>query len=576
MDRVFTPFASRRSVVHSLNGIVACTQPLAAVAGQNILRQGGNAADAAVAIAACLNVTEPWSTGIGGDMFCLFYNGKTKKIQALNGSGRAPASITLEEVRRKLNLSETEEGSIPLTSVFAVTTPGAAAGWVDTVEKFGSGKLSLRQILDPAIVLAEKGFPASEISSHYWRANEGFLRKASPNFREMLKEDVAAEEGVRAPLPGEIMRIPTLANTFRRLASHGKKGFYDGPVAEATAQIMHELGGYLTLEDLQYHAAKGSQEGSPISLRFTTASHSVDVWEHAPNGQGIIALMTLGIIQQLQESGQIPPLTETTFPHNSAEYLHLLIESLRIAFADGTWWIADPDHSPTPDLLSSSYLASRANLFDPFHASPIIHHGNRSPALNSCDTVYFAVTDAAGNAISFINSTYHGFGSAIIPPNCGFTIQSRGANFSLTRGHPNVLAPRKRPYHTIIPAMTTHAQDGSLHSVFGVMGAFMQPQGHVQVLLNQLVFGMNPQVALDAPRICVGVGSSSSEATQVYIEEGIAQETIDGLVQRGHNITVLTGWDRDIFGRGQIIRRQGDVHSAGSDGRGDGMAVPVD
>ncbi|KAL1966771.1 hypothetical protein VTN77DRAFT_3968 [Rasamsonia byssochlamydoides] len=586
----FFSVPSRRSVVHSTNGIVACTQPLAAAAGQRILREGGNAADAAVAVAAALNVTEPASTGIGGDMFCLFYNAKTRKIHALNGSGRYAANATLADIRRDLKLEPNQVGTIPKRSVLAATTPGAAAGWVDTVEKFGSGKLSLEQILMPAIELAEEGFPVSEISSQLWNNNEKAIREASPNFREMLKDDPKAQDGVRAPQPGEIMRNPTLARTFRTLAAEGKKGFYEGRIAEAIVKVVQDLGGYLTLDDLKYHAETGSQEVDAISLKFhgqgvgkkqglDESEQGVEVWEHPPNGQGIVALMALGILEELERAGKIPCFTEAQ--HNSAEYLHAVIESLRIAFADANWWVTDPDVKKVPaqELISRPYLAERAKLFDPNKAADLLDHG--SPAHNHSDTVYFAVTDKEGNGMSFINSNYYSFGTCIIPEGCGFTLQNRGANFSLQEGHPNVLAPRKRPYHTIIPAMITNL-DGSLHSVYGVMGGFMQPQGHVQVLLNMLAFNYNPQAALDAPRICIAAGTPGVGQTvdgTIYVEEGISEEAVEGLRKRGHKVEVLTGFKRGTFGRGQVIRCHYDdgklVYSAGSDPRGDGMAIPL-
>ncbi|KAA8649828.1 hypothetical protein EYZ11_004153 [Aspergillus tanneri] len=588
----FAPFASRRSTVHSTNGIVSCTQPLAAAAGQRILMEGGNAADAAVAVAAALNMTEPSSTGIGGDMFCLFYDAKTKKVHSLNGSGRYAANATLEKVRKDLNLSPGEAGEIPMTSPLATTTPGAAAGWVDTIERFGSGKLSLEQILLPAIELGEEGFPVSELSSHFWHEGEDLLRKASPNAHEMLKPDPTAANGFRSPLPGEIMKNPPLARTFRTLAAEGKKGFYEGRVAEELVKVVQGLGGYLTLDDLKYHAETGSQNTEAISLKFTgqdimgkqahgtegRANQGVEIWEHPPNGQGIVALMALGILEELERTGKIPKFTEAQ--HNSAEYLHAVIESLRIAFADASWWVADPDEEkvPTKELISQTYLVERAKLFNADKASDIIDHG--SPAHNHCDTVYFAVTDKEGNGISFINSNYAGFGTGIIPKGCGFTLQNRGANFALIPGHSNALAPRKRPYHTIIPAMVTNVSDGSLHSVYGVMGGFMQPQGHVQVLLNMLAFNYHPQAALDSPRICVSaVQAGLSPDRTVYVEEGISEQAITGLRQLGHKIEVLTGWKRGMFGRGQIIRCHYDdgklIYSAGSDPRGDGMAVPV-
>ncbi|CBF81462.1 hypothetical protein AN5658.2 [Aspergillus nidulans FGSC A4] len=590
----FAPFASRRSTVHSTKGIVTCTQPLAAAAGQKILSQGGNAADAAVAVAAALNVTEPSSTGIGGDMFCLYYDAATKKIHSLNGSGRYPGAATLEKIRADLQAKPDEAGGIPMHSPLAVTVPGAAAGWVDTVEKFGSGKLSLEQILSPAIELAEEGFAVSELASYFWHESESLLRKASPNSHEMLKADPEAQDGYRSPLPGEILKNPTMAQTFRSLAANGKKGFYEGRVAQEIVNVIQSLGGYMTLDDLKAHAETGSQETEAISLKFSgqnitdkqtagtdgETNQGVEIWEHPPNGQGIVALMALGILQELEKTGKIPSFTEKQ--HNSAEYLHAIIESLRIAFADASWFVTDPDTTPVPtkELLSPSYLAERAKIFNPSAASDILDHG--SPAHNHCDTVYFAVTDGAGNGISFINSNYAGFGSGIIPKGCGFTLQNRGANFSLSPNHPNVLAPGKRPYHTIIPAMITNASDGSLHSVYGVMGGFMQPQGHVQVLLNMLAFGYHPQAALDAPRICIAAGNpelGKQLDRTVYVEEGISEDAVEGLRKLGHQVKVLKGWERGMFGRGQIVRCHYDggklVYSAGSDLRGDGMAVPI-
>jgi gamma-glutamyltranspeptidase / glutathione hydrolase len=263
-------------------------------------------------------------------------------------------------------------------------------------------------------------------------------------------------------------------------------------------------------------------------------------------------------------------------------YLHAVIESLRIAFADANWYVTDPDVEsvPTKSMLSSSYLATRASLFNPTQASTSLPHG--SPAHQHCDTVYFAVTDQWGNGASFINSLYGGFGSATIPKHTGFTLQNRGAGFSLLDGHPNVLKPNKRPYHTIIPSMLTNPIDNSLHTVYGVMGGFMQPQGHVQVLLNMLVFKFNPQAALDAPRVCIGAGTPEQGKvldSVVYIEEGVREEVVDALKKLGHQVQVLKGWKRGIFGRGQVIRVHHEdgrvVYSAGSDPRGDGMAVPA-
>lgn len=415
----------------------------------------------------------------------------------------------------------------------------------------------------------------------------------------MLRSDSKAPDGKRAPLPGELFENPTLANTFRQLAKHGKKGFYEGPVAAAVVQVVQDLGGHLSLQDLKDHADLGSGEAEAISLQFngqntarvrtravdgrlgeSEETQGVEIWEHSPNGQGIVALMALGILEELERTGKVRTFAEKD--HNCAEYLHAVIESLRIAFADATWWVTDPDieHVPTQDLISRPYLAERAKLFDPKKASVILHHG--SPAHNHCDTVYFAVTDKYGNGISFINSNYGGFGTCIIPKGCGFPLQNRGASFSLSAGHPNVLAPQKRPYHTIIPAMITNPSDHSLHTVYGVMGGFMQPQGHIQVLLNILAFKYNPQSALDAPRFCIEAGTPDQGRVldrTVYLEEGIDETVARQLQALGHEIQVIRGYQRSIFGRGQVIRCHMEegrhVYSAGSDPRGDGAAFPV-
>ncbi|PYH47034.1 gamma-glutamyltransferase family protein [Aspergillus saccharolyticus JOP 1030-1] len=557
--------------------MIACSQPLAARAGQQILSDGGNAADAAIAVAASLNVTEPGSTGIGGDMFCLFYDSKTRKVHGLNGSGRSPMSLTLDKARKRLAIPRNKPGQIPLNSVLAVTTPGAASGWVDTVERFGSGNLSLAQILKPAISLADQGFPVSEISARLWQENEKSLKEASPNYRELLKASPGPDDSVRAPVAGEITTNHGLAQTFRTLALQGKDGFYRGHVADAIVEAVRERGGYLTHDDLSHHADVGSTATDPISVRF---DNSVEIWEHPPNGQGLVALMALKLLEELERTNKIPPLSG--LGHNSADYIHTLVEVLRISFADASWWIGDPTYSATPNLLSDSYIKERARHFSLSTPSGILLHG--SPALNSCDTVYFAVVDSNGNAASVVNSNYHGFGTGIIPRGCGFTLQSRGANFSLSPDHPNVLAPGKRPYHTIIPAIATNADDRTLHTVFGIMGGFMQPQGHVQLLKNMLVFGMNSQQALDAPRVCIGAMGHEKLAglkeRTVYVEEGVDSHIVDELRRRGHMVEVVCEWDRELFGRGQIIRavhgeQSQPVLEAGSDFRADGMAVPV-
>ncbi|KAK6359074.1 hypothetical protein TWF696_000242 [Orbilia brochopaga] len=561
-------FQSRRSVVHSSKGIVASTSPLACQAGIRILEKGGNAADAAVAVAAALNVTEPTSTGIGGDAFLLFWNNSTKKITALNGSGRSPAALTRQLV---VDTEGVETGKLPWRSIHAVNVPGAAAAWVDTVEKLGSGKVSLEEVLAPAIELAENGYPVTEVTAEMWAAGAAWLLKASPNGAEMLVPSSKEGGKPHAPAAGEIMIMKNLAETFRTLGREGKKGFYEGRIAEEIVKVVQARGGVLTLEDLKRHGEIGAEAVEPISMSVERLG--VELWECPPNGQGIVALMALGILEALEKAKVIPKLEE--LGHNSAEYLHALVEALRIAFADASWYVTDPTmlKVKTSQLLDKAYLAERAKLFDPTKAAKNLHHG--SPAMSSSDTVYFCVTDKDGNGCSFINSNFSGFGSSIVPYGCGFTLHNRGANFHLDEGHPNVVAGDKRSYHTIIPAMVT--QNGELHTVYGVMGGYMQPQGHVQVLLNMLAFKYSPQVALDAPRFCLG-GMVLDQS--LMLEEGISAETAEALTKMGHTgVRIVKGFERELFGRGQAIQVHSDkglrVYSAGSDMRGDGHAVPL-
>lgn len=559
-DPHFVRFSSRRSVVYSTGGMVASSEPLASEAGAAILRKGGNAADAAVATAAALNVTEPCSTGIGGDMFCLYYDAKTKKVSGLNGSGRSPAALTLDACRK----AGIKGRDIPLKSALSVTVPGSAAGLCDTVSTFGSGKLSMEQILAPAIKLAEDGFPVSEITAFSWNRSENLLKTQSPNGNEMLA-------GGKAPKVGEIMQNPTLAETFRTVAREGKNGFYKGRIAQAIVDVLKPLGGCMTLEDLAAHTSTPIE---PITFTY----HGVTLHECPPNGQGLTALMALGILESLERSGKIDKWEK--WHQNSPEYLHALIESLRIAFADTRYYVTDPDveHVPVKEMLSKDYLDKRAALFSPDKANAELKRG--SP-VNSSDTTYFSVTDKDGNACSFIISNYAGFGTGIIPKGCGFTLQNRGSNFNLEENHPNMVKPNKRPYHTIIPAMATKGDE--LYLNYGVMGGFMQPQGHVQVLMNLMHFGLNPQTALDAPRICIGAGMPDVGDvidSTVYIEHGIDTETIEKLRKMGHAVEELKGFERGMFGRGQVIERIIDsrtgkrVWAAGSDLRADGQAVP--
>lgn len=535
------PYATR-SPVFGRNGMVATSQPLAVAAGLQILERGGNAADAAIATAAALNVTEPTSTGLGGDCFALFYEARTRRVYALNGSGRAPAALTLERLQK-----EGFGDSLPPFHPYTITVPGACAGWCDLLERHGT--LPLSEVLAPAIHLAEEGFPVAPVTAHFWQRAEKQLLQAL-NGRELLID------GQRAPRPGEIFRNPGLAKTLRRIAEGGKKAFYEGEIAEAIVAAVQQAGGCLSLEDLAEHTSTWDE---PISIRYK----DYRLWECPPNGQGLTALLALGILEGFELPSD--PL--------SPERLHLEIEALRLAFADARYFIADPRVAEVPlgSLLDPSYLARRRALIAPKRSNPHLPHGIPYPA---SDTVYLTVVDRWGNACSFINSNYMGFGTGIVPRGWGFTLQNRGHNFNLQPDHPNALAPRKRPYHTIIPALITHADDDCLFASFGVMGGFMQPQGHVQVFLALIENRMDPQEALDLPRFCLEEGTAGS---RVALESGIPPSTLQTLREWGHEVRPVEGWERALFGRGQVIlrERQSGVLIGGSDRRADGCAMAI-
>jgi gamma-glutamyltranspeptidase/glutathione hydrolase len=540
MDYIFT---SRRSPVAGRRGMVATSQPLAVAAGLEVLARGGNAADAAVATAAALNVTEPTSTGIGGDCFALYYDATTQAVSALNGSGRAPAGLSIERLQR-----EGFGGGLPPFHAHTVTVPGACAGWCDLVERFGRSEMSA--VLAPAIRLAQEGFPVAPVTAHFWeRGAERQLRHA-PGGVELTIDG-------RAPRAGEIFRNPGLARTLQRVAEGGKGAFYQGAIAEALADAVQEAGGCLDASDL---AAHRSTWEPPIQ----TSYRGLNIWECPPNGQGLAALIALNILEGF-EIGSLPPL--------STQRLHLQIEAMRLAFADTAWYVADPAFNPAPlaELLSKEYAAARRTLIDPQRATL---DWQRGAPTSASDTVYLSVVDGDGNACSFINSNYMGFGTGIVPSGWGFSLQNRGHNFSLDPQHPNALQPGKRPYHTIIPAMITRP-DGereALYASYGVMGGFMQPQGHLQVACALLDDGLGPQAALDQPRFCIEDGTSGG---RVALEDGIPAETLHDLEQMGHPVFPLGGYNRALFGRGQVILREAEngVLWGGSDPRADGCAM---
>jgi gamma-glutamyltranspeptidase/glutathione hydrolase len=536
-------FTSRRSAVYGKRGMVAASQPLAAAAGVEVLRQGGGAADAAVAVAAALNVTEPTSTGIGGDMFALYYEAHTGRVTALNGSGRAPAGLTLERLER--------EGLAPALPPFhphTVTVPGACAGWMDLLARYGT--LNAAAALAPAIRLAEEGFPVAPVTAHFWQRGVERQLKKAPNGVELTLDG-------RGPRPGEIFRNPGLARTLRAVADGGKQAFYQGDIAEAIVAVLQKAGGIMTLEDLAAHTSTWE---TPVSVPFG----DFRVHECPPNGQGVTALLALNFLEGFDLGAD--PL--------SAERLHLEIEALRLAFTDARWYVSDPAFTSIPlaELLSKEYAAERRKLIDPRRATL---DQKRGTPFAASGTVYFCVVDAWGNACSFINSNYMGFGTGIVPQGWGFSLQNRGHNFSLDPQHPNRLEPRKRPYHTIIPGLLTREKDGSLFGPFGVMGGFMQPQGHVQVGLA-LMQGLDPQSALDLPRFCIDI-DEGEQGGAVLLEEGLPWKTASRLAELGHPVKPVSGWGRAAFGRGQVVLRDSDsgALAGGSDPRADGLVMAL-
>ncbi|XP_013877280.1 putative gamma-glutamyltransferase YwrD isoform X2 [Austrofundulus limnaeus] len=552
MDSDLT-FSSRRSPVVCLHGCVASSQPLASTVGLDVLKRGGNAADAAVAIAAALAVTEPCTTGPGGDAFCLFYNGNTGEIKGINGSGRSPQALTLDLFEGRGFSAGTPPSAFDALNI---TVPGAPACWCDTVQLFGSKKLSLQEVLSGAVELAEEGFPVSEVAAHYWEKWTTALRSDG----KALGEDLLTDS--RPPRCGQVFKNPSLAQTIKELGERGKPAFYQGRVARAIVDVILQNGGVMTLEDLSSHDSEGFR-----------------LWELPPNSQGLVALFLLNILEnfpQLKAGG-----------HNSPDYIHVLVEAVRLAQTDAFHYLGDPAHGAVPleSLLDKSYSRQRAQRVSMNRAMECVRPG----LTTGSDTVYFCVIDSQGNACSFVNSTYMGFGTGLVPKDCGFSLQNRGAGFSLCREHINCVAGGKRPYHTLIPALltdsSTKSQKPQLLAALGVVGAFMQPQGHIQVLLNMVEFGMNPQQALDAPRVFVHY-DPKADGWLVKLEEGIDQEVAVELRKRGHMVTwPVTGHGRSEFGRGQIIT-VGDwwnisvtqdsspsrVLWAGSDPRADGCA----
>lgn len=534
MDLLQNPYASRRSVTIARQGVVATSQPLAVQAGIEMLRRGGNAVDAVVATAITLTVVEPTSNGIGSDAFALVWDGT--KLHGMNGSGRAPRGLTVDTLRQRGHEGIPSRGWLP------VTVPGAPRAWYDVHERFG--KLPFEQLFEPAIYYAEHGYPLSPILAYYWSAAaRAYAQTEGPEFRGWAE---TFAPGGRVPEAGEIWASPGHAATLRRIAASHSDDFYSGQTAEAIAAFSRDTGGILTSEDLAAHTGTWVQ---PISTTY----RGYEAWEIPPNGQGITALIGLNILEGFDIA---------SLKRDSAESFHLQIEALKLAFADAHRYVADPDFSDVPveRLLSKGYARQRKSLIgkralDPAPGDPY-----------SGGTVYMCAVDGDGLMVSFIQSNYMGFGSGVVVPGTGVALQNRGHGFRLDEGHPNRLEPGKRPYHTIIPGFLT--RDGRAGGPYGVMGGFMQPQGHMQMVVNTVDYAMNPQASLDAPRW------QWTQGRTVEIEADADPAIIEGLRSMGHDVQVVQPGGG--FGRGQIIwRLPSGAYAAGSDKRADGYAAGI-
>lgn len=540
-DRPAANPRATRSVVLARNGMIATSQPLASAAGLRVLQQGGNAFDAAVTAAAVLSVVEPTMNGIGGDLFALVYNAKTKTVHALNASGRAAAAATPEEFRRR------GLDAIPYRGELSVSVPGVVDGWNELLTKYGTYKLD--RALEPAIGYARDGYAISEIIATQWKDAEPILARDSAASATFLP-------GGHAPAAGDVFRNPRLAASLETIAKGGRDAYYKGPVAKAIADDMRRRKALLTEADFAAHT---SDWIDPISTTY----RGYQVLELPPNTQGVVALEMLNILEGFDLK---------SMRQNSAEYLHLLVEAKKVAFADRDAWLADLRDVPPAALkrmLSKEYAAERrkeinpqaTGVYQPLKLAGASQAPEDHPQAKG-DTIYMTVADRDGNVVSLIQSIFENFGSGIVAGETGIVLHNRGSLFTLSKGHPNLLAPGKRPFHTLVPAMVM--KDGRPWLSFGVMGGDMQPQGHVQVLLNLIDFGMNVQEAGEAPRF-------RHSAAGLALESAISPEARFGLNQRGHSIVTQIG----IFGgfQGILFDHQKGVMMGGSDPRKDGLAI---
>ncbi len=538
------PFATRSEVI-APHGMVATSHPLATQIGLDVLKRGGTAVDAAIAANAALGLMEPVSNGIGGDLFAIVWDARTKKLYGYNGSGRSPQSLTLQW------FLDHGYRDVPPLGPLPVNVPGCVDGWFALHQRFG--KLPMQEVLAPTIAYARDGFPVTELIAHYWALSVPRLAQF-PGFTAQFTRDG------KAPAKGEIWKNPHLANTLEAIARGGRDAFYKGRIAQAIADYMKAQGGFLSAADLAAHHGEWVE---PVSVNY----RGVDVWELPPNTQGVAALEMLNILEGYDLK---------SYGFGSPEHVHLFTEAKKLAFADRARYYADPAFAQAPlaDLLSKDYAAERRKLISMDKAMKSVDAGH--PPLEGGDTIYLTTADREGNMVSLIQSNYRGMGSGMSPPDLGFILQDRGELFVLKEGHPNSYAPGKRPFHTIIPSFIT--RNGEPWISFGVMGGAMQPQGHVQIVLNLIDFGMNLQEAGDAPRIQhEGSTEPSGQVTEMRdggeleLESGYPYETVRALMRKGHKVLFADG----PYGGYQAILwdAKNRVYVGASEGRKDGQAA---
>jgi len=534
-----------RSEVFAPQAMAATSHPLATQIALEVMRRGGNAVDAAIAANAALGLMEPTGSGIGGDLFAIVWDPKTGRLHGYNGSGRSPLALTREWFDAQ------GMALIPMRGALPVTVPGAVDGWFALHGRFGA--LPMKDVLQPAIDYARNGHPVHEVIADAWATSVTRLG-AFPGFNEQFTIDG------RAPRTGETWRNENLARTYERIAREGRAGFYEGEIPRIVEAYIREQGGFLAAADFAAHTGEWVE---PVSVNY----RGVEVWELPPNGQGIAALQMLQILEGFDFS---------TIPFGSARHIHLFTEAKKLAFADRARFYADPAFHPAPVdwLISDAYAAAQRKRIDPERAQVVVAPGT-PPSLDQGDTIYLSTADASGMMVSLIQSNYRGMGSGMTPPGLGFMLQNRGEQFSLKPGHPNEYAPGKRPFHTIIPAFVS--KDGKPWISFGVMGGAMQPQGHVQIVMNLVDFGMNLQEAGDAPRIHhngsdepIGAVEPMDDGGVLQLETGFGWETLRALMDKGHRVEVANG----VFGGYQAVMKNPHGGWVGaSESRKDGQAA---